>query len=270
MAAPPARGGGLRSRMQKRWGTDTRAPVTRNMNLKPFFTFYGGKWRAAPHYPPPEFATVIEPFAGAAGYSVRHHERRVTLIERDPLIAATWRYLIRSSPQEILALPDIAVGQTTDDLPICPEARLLVGWWVNGGSATPKKSLGQWARRMRTGEAGTKGGMLVWGQRVRERLASQVDAIKHWRIAEGDWSTAPDIEATWFIDPPYIDAGKYYRFGPDRIDFAALAEWCRSRRGQVIVCENVGATWLPFRPWRKIKASERAGGRPFSDEAIWP
>lgn len=46
------------------------------MNLKPFFTFYGGKWRAAPHYAPPEFATIVEPFAGAAGYSVRHHTKR--------------------------------------------------------------------------------------------------------------------------------------------------------------------------------------------------
>ncbi len=150
------------------WAIDTSRPaspltsVIRIMNLKPFFTFYGGKWRAAPHYPPPEFATVVEPFAGAAGYSVRHHERRVTLVERDPLIAATWRYLIRSSPQEILALPDIAVGQTTDDLPICPEARLLVGWWVNGGSATPKKSMSLWARSRKEhgGQGWTTGGAL--------------------------------------------------------------------------------------------------------------
>jgi len=243
------------------------------MNLKPFFTFYGGKWRAAPHYAPPEFATIVEPFAGAAGYSVRHHTKRVMLVERDPLIAATWRYLIRVTPEEIRALPDLDVGATVDDLPICQEARLLVGWWCNGGSATPKKSLGMWARSMK--EAGgpgwtTGGGQLVWGQRVRDRLAAQVPEIRHWRIAEGDWSTAPDIEATWFVDPPYTDAGKYYRFGPDRIDFATLAEWCRGRRGQVIVCENVGATWLPFRPWRRIKASERTGGRPFSHEAIWP
>jgi hypothetical protein len=25
-----------------------------------------------------------------------------------------------------------------------------------------------------------------------------------------------------------------------------LADWCRSRTGQTIVCENAGADWLPF------------------------
>jgi hypothetical protein len=238
------------------------------MNLKPFFTFYGGKWRAAPHYPPPELATIVEPFAGAAGYSVRHHTRRVLLVERDPLIAATWRYLIRVSPAELLSLPDLEHGQTTDDLALSAEARTLIGWWCSGGSAQPKKSLSKWAR-VQPGDPGWSS-QLFWGPRVRLRLAGQVDEIRHWRISEGDWSTAPDIEATWFVDPPYTGAGKYYRFGPDRIDFATLAEWCRGRRGQVIVCENVGATWLPFRPWRRIKASERTGGRPFSHEAIWP
>lgn len=32
------------------------------------------------------------------------------------------------------------------------------------------------------------------------------------------------------------------------MDFDALATWCRSRTGQVIVCEQQGATWLPFTP----------------------
>ena len=242
------------------------------MKLKPFFTFYGGKWRAAPHYAPPEFATIVEPFAGAAGYSVRHHTKRVMLVERDPLIAATWRYLIGVSPGELLSLPDLRAGQTVDDLQVAPEARLLIGWWCNGGSAQPKKSLSQWARSAREhgGNNWLTTGQLVWSHRVRERLAAQVPEIRHWRIAEGDWSTAPDIEATWFIDPPYVDAGKYYRFGPDRIDFTALAEWCRSRRGQVIVCENVGATWLPFRPWRRIQATATQTGGKTSHEAIWP
>jgi hypothetical protein len=27
-----------------------------------------------------------------------------------------------------------------------------------------------------------------------------------------------------------------------------VAEWCLSRMGQVIVCENQGVTWLPFQP----------------------
>ena len=40
--------------------------------LRPFFCYYGGKWRAAPKYPPPEHDTIVEPFAGAAGYATRY------------------------------------------------------------------------------------------------------------------------------------------------------------------------------------------------------
>ena len=53
--------------------------------LRPFFNFYGGKWRAAPHYPAPRYARVVEPFAGAAGYSTRHHDRDIVLDRIDPM-----------------------------------------------------------------------------------------------------------------------------------------------------------------------------------------
>ena len=39
--------------------------------LKPFWRYYGGKYRAAPAYPPPRLGTIVEPFAGSAGYSLR-------------------------------------------------------------------------------------------------------------------------------------------------------------------------------------------------------
>ena len=85
---------------------------------------------------------------------------------------------------------------------------------------------------------------------MRDRVASQVDAIKHWRVIEGDYTEAPDAEATWFIDPPYNNkAGSHYPWGCDKIDYNALGQWCHQRRGQVIACENEGATWLPFRPF---------------------
>jgi len=148
--------------------------ASQNMTLKPFFTFYGGKWRAAPLYDKPEHKTVVEPFAGSAGYSMRYPWLDVVLVERDPLIAATWRYLIRVTPDEILSLPDIEVGQTTDDLDVAPGARLLIRWRCNGRSATAKKSLGFWARnRKEAGGSGWKtAGQLNWGTRVRERIAS--------------------------------------------------------------------------------------------------
>ena len=71
--------------------------------LRPFFGYYGGKWRdAAKHYPPPKYQLIVEPFAGSAGYALRYHEHEVVLCERDPVIAAVWEYLISVEPEEIL------------------------------------------------------------------------------------------------------------------------------------------------------------------------
>ena len=106
-----------------------------------------------------------------------------------------------------------------------------------------------------------------WGERVRETIASQVDAIRHWQIHNCSYVECPvSYKATWFVDPPYQQAGKYYRFGSDLIDFESLAIWCRSRPGQVIVCENAGADWLPFRDLADVKTT-RADRR--SKEVYW-
>jgi 16S rRNA G966 N2-methylase RsmD len=106
-----------------------------------------------------------------------------------------------------------------------------------------------------------------WGERVRETIAAQVEKIRHWQLIEGDYSQCVlDGPATWFIDPPYQLAGKHYRHGSSDIDFAALAAWCRTREGQVIVCENEGADWLPFEPLDAVKTT-RAGRR--SREVVW-
>ncbi len=34
--------------------------------MMPFFTYFGGKWRGAKHYPEPKHSHIIEPFAGSA------------------------------------------------------------------------------------------------------------------------------------------------------------------------------------------------------------
>jgi hypothetical protein len=102
---------------------------------------------------------------------------------------------------------------------------------------------------------------------VRETIASQVASIRHWRIFNKSYEECPYIgEATWFIDPPYEKAGQHYRFGSKQIDYEALASWSRERRGQVIVCENKGATWLPFRKLADVKTT-RADRR--SIEVYW-
>lgn len=226
------------------------------MRPRPFFSFYGGKWRTARRYPLPVHDTIVEPFAGSAGFATWYYRRRVILVERDPVIAGLWRYLVRVSPAEVLALPPIV--ECVDDVPGPPGARALVGFWLNAATSRPRNVPGKWMR------SAVGRSRLYWGPGVRTRIASQVEQIRHWEILEGDYSIAPDVEATWFIDPPYEDKGRHYRHGSRDIDFAALGEWARARRGQVIACENVGASWLPFEPAWHAKS---ARGR--SREAIW-
>jgi 16S rRNA G966 N2-methylase RsmD len=230
--------------------------------LRPLFPYYGGKWRIAPRYPSPQHDTIIEPFAGSAGYALRYPERKVILVEKNPKVAATWRYLLRATAADIRALPPLLEpGQSVDDLPICEEARYLVGWSLNAASAAPCKTPSMWMR------TDSRGGAQFWGEAKRERIARSVERIRHWRLIEGGYEDAPDVVGTWFIDPPYALAGRHY---PTRIaDYGALAAWCRTRRGQVMVCENEGADWLPFRPFFHAKANPSKHGGKVSREALW-
>lgn len=215
--------------------------------LRPFFTYYGGKWSTAPRYQPPRHDLVIEPFAGSAGYSVRLHARRVLLADLNEQVIGTWRYLIAASADEIRTLPLLAVGQCVYDLPVCQEARWLIGWWTNKGAASPHISMSAWGRVPAYASQ-------FWGERVRERLARQVDHIRDWTAVQIDYQDLPDHEATWFIDPPYSGkAGR--RYPHNAVDYPALADWCKARPGQVIVCEQEGADWLPFEPLHTAKAT---------------
>ncbi len=229
--------------------------------LRPFFGFYGGKWRdAVKHYPAPAHSTIVEPFAGGAGFSIRYAHAKVVLCDIDPIIAGVWKYLTKVSAAEILQIPDIPPGGSVDDLAIGEEARHLVGLWLNRGASRPRKTPSKW---MREGMSPSS----FWGARVRARLARQVPLIRHWKIYNCAYQECPVMgPATWFIDPPYQNAGKHYAHGAAGINFDALGKWCRSRQGQVIVCENEGATWLPFERLGDVKTT-RANKR--SVEAVW-
>jgi hypothetical protein len=229
--------------------------------VRPFFGFYGGKWRdALKHYPPPDLPTIVEPFAGSAGYALRYLNHRVILCEADPVVAGVWQYLIDVSPEEIRAIPDVQLGQSVDDLRVCTEAKWLVGFWLNRGASRPRRSPSLWMRE------GIRPGSF-WGPRVRETIASQLDLIRHWRVYNKSYEDCPyDGPATWFVDPPYQFAGQHYYFGSSQIDYQCLADWCLARVGQTIVCENAGADWLPFAELGHVKTT-RAGIR--SSEVIW-
>ena len=48
------------------------------------------------------------------------------------------------------------------------------------------------------------------------------------------------------------------------IDYNYLGKWCKSRLGQVIVCENEGADWMDFGFLTSL-----GGQRKSSKEVIW-
>jgi 16S rRNA G966 N2-methylase RsmD len=95
-------------------------------------------------------------------------------------------------------------------------------------------------------------------------IASQLFKIRHWEIRQGSFDEITNETVTWFVDPPYQFGGESYKYGSDAIDFCKFAEWCQSRNGQVIVCENTKSSWLPFHPMRQLN-----GAYSKTTEAIW-
>jgi site-specific DNA-adenine methylase len=106
-----------------------------------------------------------------------------------------------------------------------------------------------------------------WGKAIRKRIALQLKHIRHWKIEQKSYEEVENREATWFIDPPYYKSGNYYRY--NQVDYEYLAQWCQGRKGQVIVCEQAGADWLPFMSFRTIKTTEGKHGKAKGRELVW-
>lgn len=220
----------MRNRRRPRGGGGCCARVG-SLEVVPF-VYYGGKKGSAHRYPPPAFGTIVEPFAGSAGYALAWATpaTRVVLIEKDPEVIALWRRLLAPDARDwLLSIPPQVKG--------APITEPIVG--LAGASA------GTVRKRTVTSRMAE-----VWPM-MRRRVLSALPLIAHWEVIEGDYREAPNIAATWFVDPPYSprhdgrEPGIYHEAG---LDYAELGEWCRARRGQVIVCEQEGADWLPFRP----------------------
>lgn len=227
--------------------------------MKLFFTYYGGKYRIAPRYPFPKHDTIIEPFAGSAGYSVRYPHKKIKLLDKNPRIVGTWQYLISVKEKEILGLPE--VFDDVRDLSICEEAKWLIGFWCNKGSCEPRNVPSTW---MKSGVRPNS----QWGKAIKQRIAYQLKDIRHWQVALGCFTDIENEKATWFIDPPYsAAAGRLYTYS--EIDYSGLADWCRERAGQKIVCEMEGADWLPFKTFHTAKGLEGPKGKKKIKEVIW-
>ena len=223
-------------------------------------SYYGSKCRLAPKYPYPMYDTIIEPFAGGAGYSLFHRHKNVVLYEKDWKTYSVINYIIQSDPQEILNLPLIEPFQPIKDLDCCQEAKWLIGYWVNAAASRPRQTLSKWGR-----ESHGKGGKDFWSETRRRKIAQLSAEIKHWKIHNDSYENCDNVDATWFIDPPYQNAGVYYSESSKNIDFNHLSQFCQSRNGQVIVCENDGADWLPFQHFRKMVGTKK---KP-STEVVW-
>lgn len=209
-----------------------------NFRLRPFFPYFGSKWNIAKYYPTPKHTSIVEPFGGSAGYSLLYPEKDVIVIEKNPKIYAIWEYLKTASKEEILGLPT-EIPEKVSTLNIPEGAKnLLAMWTVKQYPTVPPLDI-RW-KWFLCGKYNSS----FWDQNKKERIARQIDYIRHWHFICGDYTQAKDTEATWFIDPPYSVQGKRYPFQHKISDLKAFVF---TRKGQVIVCEDESATWLPFR-----------------------
>lgn len=217
------------------------------------------------YYPKSLYDTIIEPFAGSAQYAFLYWQKQVILVEKYKRIYDIWNWLINeATPDFIMSLPLFKQGEKIvySNLVV----RDLIALESRCGIEYPQLLAGKynrWAAPIRDlislestrGSDGSPRPSAVkynrWSEndgRGRKRIVDNLHKIKHWKIIRGDYFLAPDVEATWFIDPPYYNkAGLRYKHNCMDIDYEKLGQWCRDRKGQVIACEELGANWLPFR-----------------------
>ncbi|MEM4204137.1 MAG: hypothetical protein QXS54_08725 [Candidatus Methanomethylicaceae archaeon] len=212
------------------------------------WSYYGNKSKIIHLYPEPKYDIIIEPFAGTARYSLRFFRKKVILNDKYDVIVKIWRWLQSITMEELLSLPIPLRGQNIKGMNIPQEAKYLYGFLAGRGTERPRLTVTEW------GSETFRSDLM--------RIAANLYRIRHWEIRQGEYYELDNIEATWFIDPPYQYGGEVYI--EHNIDYEHLAEWCMTRKGQVIVCENSKATWLPFKPLVKFR-----GQKHDSEEVIW-
>lgn len=212
------------------------------------FSYYGSKSKIVKRYPAPLYGQIIEPFAGSAQYSFLHWDRDVWINDTHKPVFDLWCWLVQdATPNDILKLPVFGPKERIDLNP-GPE-RTLVAFESNMGTETPRNVAGNFNR---------------WYRNGRQRIAENLYKIKHWKVTSIDYRELPNGEATWFIDPPYQFGGHLYKEGGKNFNYGACRQFCETRRGQVMVCENTKADWMKFKPLVDIY-----GQRHHTTEALW-
>ncbi len=214
------------------------------------FNYYGSKGRLAPMYPSPRYGLIVEPFGGSARYSLHHWRKDVLIYEKDRDLCELWWWLQGASAGDVMGLPVLMAGMRVSSLGLDNGPLLLLRMLAGQGSHCGCDLVSKWAADR-------------YDVNI-QRIARSLSRVRHWRIVHGDGMDAPDVECTWFIDPPYVRGGESYRHGSSGIDYLALGDWVRSRRGQVICCESSDASWLDFRPFSGIRGISGS-----SVEGIW-
>lgn len=195
------------------------------------FYYYGRKKQISRHYPSPEHNSIVEPFAGSAAYSLRadNWKKEVILIEKDKQVCEVWNWLKdEATPEKINNLPNLKSGEKSSEFLHIIHAATKQAFKYKTIKVTP---------------------VLERNWEISKRImSSSLYKIKHWSIQNSDFSEAPNIKATWFIDPPYKgQPGMGYRHNSDEINYELLAKWILGRKGQLICCEGENGDYLPFK-----------------------
>lgn len=220
------------------------------------WSYYGAKTNIVNYYPKPKHDKIIEPFAGSARYALKYFEKDILLVDKYDVIIDIWKYLQQCSVNDIKGLPHfIKPGQGLNEFKFdCDAAKNLLGFLVGFGMERPRKTASVKRMNVRPNHVNYS----------LNRIAKNLFKIKHWDIRLGSYTEIENINATWFIDPPYQHGGHAYVMSNKKIDFSELAKWSMGRQGQVIVCETLKADWLNFKP-----LCRQQGSKGWQKEAIW-
>lgn len=232
----------------------------------PLFKWFGSKWLSSKTLPKPKFETIVEPFAGGAGYSLRYSSYKVLICESDPHISKLWAWLIHEATEAAIREIPLGVLEGTDirSLGLNQGQQLLLKTWQRTNNVGDCWTISSW---------GNKPGQ--WTSNTRARVASEVGAVKHWEVRSDGLAALREYSqaATWLVDPPY----QYnYQYKSKPLDYQDLSNLIQAKMGQKIVCEAIcprtGAVpnWLPFSFFgERITSRRKADNNHHSKELIW-